>query len=80
MGARSRFFVDLDAGTLGTPRIAGVWNIPLRNLDRALTRATGVPVVRAEDPMSTVVSGSFAAIENMPRRLERQPGLRLQVS
>jgi len=52
----------------------------LRNLDRALTRATGVPVVRAEDPMSTVVSGSFAAIENMPRRLERQPGLRLQVS
>jgi len=39
-----------------------------------------VPVVRAEDPMSTVVSGSFAAIENMPRRLERQPGLRLQVS
>jgi rod shape-determining protein MreB len=51
----------------------------LRNLDRALSLATGVPVVRAEDPMSTVVTGSFMALERMPKRMERQAGLRLQV-
>jgi rod shape-determining protein MreB and related proteins len=51
----------------------------LRNLDRALSRATGVPIVRAEDPMSTVARGSYLALERMPRRLQREPGLRLQV-
>jgi rod shape-determining protein MreB len=52
----------------------------LRNLDRALSRATGVPIVRAEDAMSTVVRGAFSALERMPRRLERQSGLRMQIS
>jgi len=52
----------------------------LRDLDRALSRATGVPVIRAEDPMSTVVTGSFLAFEEMPRHESRQPGLRLQIS
>ena len=51
----------------------------LRNMDRALSRATGVPVVRAEDPMSTVVAGSFAAHELAPKRPSLQSGLRLQV-
>ena len=51
----------------------------LRNLDRALSRATGVPIVRAEDPMSTVARGSYLALERMPRRLERESGLRLQI-
>jgi rod shape-determining protein MreB len=51
----------------------------LRNLDRALSRATGVPIVRAEDPMSTVARGSYLALERMPRRLERESGLQLQM-
>lgn len=51
----------------------------LRNLDRALSRATGVPIVRAEDPMSTVARGSYLALERMPRRLERELGLQLQM-
>lgn len=51
----------------------------LRNLDRALSRATGVPIVRAEDAMSTVVRGSYLALERMPRRLERKSELRMQI-
>jgi len=51
----------------------------LRHLDRALAMATGVPIVRAEDPMSTVVAGSFTAFERMPKHTERQPGLRLRM-
>ena len=51
----------------------------LRDLDRALAIATGVPIVRAEDPMSTVVTGSFTALEQMPKQVERRSGLRLQI-
>ena len=51
----------------------------LHDLDRAVSRATGVPVIRAEDPMSTVVHGSFLALQKTPRTQEKAVGLTVQI-
>ena len=51
----------------------------LRGLDRAISRATGVPVIRAEDPMSTVVHGSYLALQKTPRTQERAAGLKVHL-
>ena len=37
----------------------------LRNLDQRLNRETGLPIIIAEDPLSSVVLGSGAALDNI---------------
>ncbi len=39
----------------------------LQNLDRYLARQTGLPVTRADDPLSTVVMGTGIALDRMER-------------
>ena len=37
----------------------------LRNLDQRLNQETGLPIIIAEDPLSSVVLGSGAALDNI---------------
>ncbi|MHB1380462.1 MAG: rod shape-determining protein, partial [Desulfurivibrionaceae bacterium] len=37
----------------------------LRNLDKRLSEETGLPIIIAEDPLSSVVLGSGKALENI---------------
>jgi rod shape-determining protein MreB len=37
----------------------------LRNLDKRLNKETGLPIIIAEDPLSSVVLGSGKALENI---------------
>ena len=37
----------------------------VRNLDRLLSDATGLPVIIAEDPLSAVANGTGAVLQNL---------------
>ena len=37
----------------------------LKNLDKCLKEATGMPIIVAEDPLSSVVLGSGKALDNL---------------
>ena len=37
----------------------------MKNLDRALAEATGMPIIIADDPLSSVVLGSGKALDNL---------------